>query len=69
LASTLYALGVDDLMIQAVLRHKDVLVTREHDIKATSEQGLAAMSMLEAALDSMCTDVHHTVDTKVALPN
>lgn len=70
LASTLYALGVDDLMIQAVLRHKDVLVTREHYIKTTSEQSVAAMSKLEAALDSLCTDcAPRTVATKRALPN
>jgi integrase len=70
LASTLYNLGVDDLMIQAVLRHKDVLVTREHYIKTTSEQSVAAMSKLEAALDSLCTDcAPGTVGTKSALPN
>jgi hypothetical protein len=70
LASELYAPGVDDLMIQAVLRHKDVLVTREHYIKTTSEQSVAAMSKLEAALDSRCTDcTPNTVDTKTAVPN
>jgi integrase len=33
LRTTLYALGVDDLMIQQMLGHEDVAVTREHYIQ------------------------------------
>ena len=34
-------------MIQQILRHHDAAVTREHYIKTTSEQSVAAMSKLE----------------------
>ena len=53
LASTLYDLGVDDLMIQQILRHQDVSVTRKHYIKTVPEQNVSAMAKLEAAL---CAD-------------
>jgi integrase len=56
LASTLYDLGVDDLMVQQILRHGDVAVTRRHYIKTTSEQSVRAMAKLEAALPQMCAD-------------
>jgi integrase len=67
LGSTLYALGVDDLMIQRVLRHEDVSVTRERYIKTQLEQSASAMGKLEAAL---CADrALATVPVKSALPN
>jgi integrase len=53
LASTLYALGVDDVMVQQILRHQDVGVTRKHYIKTLPEQSVSAMAKLEAAL---CAD-------------
>jgi len=53
LASTLYALGVDDLMIQQILRHQDVSVTRKHYIKTVQSQSVSAVAKLEAAL---CAD-------------
>jgi integrase len=53
LGSTLYALGVDDVMIQQILRHQDVNVTRNHYIKTVPEQSVSAMAKLEAAL---CAD-------------
>jgi integrase len=53
LGSTLYALGVDDVMIQQILRHQDVSVTRKHYIKTLPEQSVTAMAKLEAAL---CAD-------------
>jgi hypothetical protein len=56
LATTLYDLGVDDLMVQQILRHGDVAVTRQHYIKTTSEQSVAAMSKLESALGALCAD-------------
>lgn len=67
LASTLYGLGVDDLMIQQILRHQDVTVTRKHYIKTTGEQTVSAMAKLEAAL---CADrALATVPVKSTLPN
>ncbi len=67
LASTLYDLGVDDLMIQQILRHQDVSVTRKHYIKTTGEQTVSAMAKLEAAL---CADrALATAPVKSTLPN
>jgi integrase len=67
LATTLYALGVDDMMVQQILRHQDVSVTRKHYIKTTSEQSVSAMAKLEAAL---CADRALTkVPIKNMLPN
>jgi len=56
LASTLYGLGVDDLMVQQILRHKDVQVTRDHYIKTSNEQSIAAMAKLESAFGELCAD-------------
>jgi integrase len=56
LASTLYDLGVDDLMVQQILRHGDVAVTRRHHIKTTSEQSVRARAKSEAALPALCAD-------------
>jgi integrase len=56
LASTLYGLGVDDVMVQQILRHKDVQVTRDHYIKTNSDQSIAATAKLESALSTLCSD-------------
>jgi integrase len=56
LASTLYGLGVDDVMVQQILRHKDVQVTRDHYIKISSDQSIAAMAKLESAFGELCAD-------------
>jgi integrase len=67
LASTLYSLGVDDLMIQQILRHQDVSVTRKHYIKTVPEQSVSAMAKLEAAL---CADrALATAPVKNTMPN
>jgi integrase len=67
LASTLYALGVDDVMVQQILRHQNVGVTRRHYIKTVPEQSVSAMAKLEAAL---CADRALTTEPiKSALPN
>jgi integrase len=67
LASTLYALGVDDVMVQQILRHQDVSVTRKHYIKTVPEQSVSAMAKLEAAL---CADrALATAQVKESLPN
>jgi integrase len=70
LASTLYGLGVDDVMVQQILRHKDVQVTRDHYIKTSNEQGIAAMAKLEYAFSELCADRALTaVSAKTNLPN
>ncbi len=56
LASTLYGLGVDDVMVQQILRHKDVQITRDHYIKTSSDQSIAAIAKLESALSPLCAD-------------
>jgi integrase len=67
LASTLYGLGVDDLMIQQILRRQHVSVTRKHYIKTVPAQSISAMAKLEAAL---CADrALTTVPVKNTLPN
>ena len=53
LASTLYTVGVDDVMVQQIMRHQDVIVTRKHYIKTVPEQSVSAIAKLEAAL---CAD-------------
>ena len=50
LATNLHRLGVDDLTIQAILRHSNVAVTQKCYIKTASKQTQAAMQKLEAAL-------------------
>jgi len=69
LASTLYSLGVDDLMVQQILRHKDVQVTRDHYIKTSNDQSVAAMAKLESAVSELCADrALVTAPTKNGLP-
>ena len=41
-------------MVQQILRHKDVQVTRDHYIKTNSDQSIAAMAKLESALSPSC---------------
>jgi integrase len=50
LASNLYALGVPDKVIQAILRHANVTTTMTHYVKTSGEAEKAAMGQLEAAL-------------------
>ena len=70
LATTLYDLGVDDLMASKILRHGDVAVTRQHYIKTTTEQSIAAMAKLESALGELCADrALSLVPAKNILPN
>ena len=61
LASTLYGLGVDDVMVQQILRHKDVQVTRDHYIKTSNEQSVAALAKLESAFSQLCANRALTV--------
>jgi integrase len=49
LASTLYGLGVHDKVIQQILRHASVEVTRKHYIKTDTAQAESAMKKLDRA--------------------
>jgi integrase len=70
LATTLYGLGVDDLMVQQILRHGEVAVTRRHYIKTTSEQTVQAMAKLESAYSELCSDrALETLPVRNTLPN
>ena len=51
LASNLKQLGVDDLTIQAILRHSDVRTTQRHYIKTVPEQVKAGMQKLAENLN------------------
>jgi hypothetical protein len=49
------ALGVDDSVIQRILRHSTVATTQNHYIKTTSPDAIAAMKQFsEALLCSTC---------------
>ncbi len=52
LATNLHALGVSDIVIQAILRHSDVSVTRQSYIKrnGVDDRSLAAMKTLESLI-------------------
>ena len=43
LSTNLYAIGVQDMVIQVILRHAKVAVPRKHCIKTSTEQAKAAM--------------------------
>ena len=51
LATNLNRLGVDDSVIQRILRHSHVSVTQACYIKTASEDAKAAMQKLETALN------------------
>ena len=51
LRPTLNRLGVDDSVIQRILRHSNVAVTQACYIKTVSEDAKAAMQKLETALN------------------
>jgi integrase len=48
-SSTLNAMGVDDSVIQQIVRHGDVQTTQRHYIKTTSKQAQDAMTLLASA--------------------
>jgi integrase len=50
LASNLYDLGADDLVVQRILRHSEVIATRESYIKLRDPKVEAAMKKLSAAV-------------------
>ena len=51
LATNLNRLGLDDSVIQRILRHSTVAVTQACYIKTASEDAKAAMQKLESALN------------------
>jgi hypothetical protein len=53
LATNLNRLGVDDSVIQRILRHSNVAVTQACYIKTASEDAKAAMQKLETALNDI----------------
>jgi integrase len=54
LASNLNRLGVDDSVIQRILRHSTVATTQNHYIKTASSDAIAAMRQFSALLCSTC---------------
>ena len=52
IACTLYSLGVEDLVIQRILRHSSVEVTRRAYIRTLPEQSVSAMARLENKLST-----------------
>ena len=65
LATNLNRLGVDDSVIQRILRHSNVAVTQACYIKTASEDAKAAMQKLETALnDTYVTPRHSSSGTK-----
>ena len=53
LASNLKQLGIDDVVIQAILRHSDVSTTRKHYIKTVPQVVTDAMQQLASRLEVM----------------
>jgi integrase len=64
LATNLHRLGVDDLTIQAILRHSNVAVTQACYIKTASDESKAAMQKFDAAL----TDTRVTPKQPIIMP-
>jgi integrase len=54
LASNLNALGIDDSVIQRILRHSHVSVTQACYIKTVPQQAIDAMNRLETQLCADC---------------
>jgi integrase len=54
LASNLNRLGVDDSVIQAILRHSTVATTQNHYIKTARPDAVAAMQQFSEALEHSC---------------
>ena len=65
LASNLNRLGVDDSVIQRILRHSTVATTQNHYIKTASPDAIAAMRQFSTLLCSTCAP---SGDIKCARP-
>lgn len=58
LASNLNRLGVDDSVVQAILRHSNVAVTQRCYIKTTSQDAIAAMPRLSSHVAEIKSPAH-----------
>jgi integrase len=58
LASNLNRLGIDDSVIQAILRHSNVAVTQRCYIKTTSQDAIAAMQRLSSRVEEIKSSAH-----------
>ena len=58
LASNLNRLGVDDSVIQAILRHSNVAVTQRCYIKTTSQDAVLAMQRLSTRVAEIKASTH-----------
>jgi integrase len=67
LATNLNRLGVDDSVIQRILRHSTVAVTQACYIKTASEDAKAAMQKLETALNDTYVTPRQVVPTTKAV--
>jgi integrase len=68
LATNLNRLGIDDSVIQRILRHSHIAVTQACYIKTASEDAKAAMQKLETALnDTSVTPKQPTLGTKAVM--
>lgn len=57
-------------MVQQIMRHGNVNVTRDHYITTTLAQSVAAMLTLDSAFNVLCSDRALTTEPgKSALPN
>jgi integrase len=65
LASNLNRLGVDDSIIQGILRHSTVVTTQNHYIKTVSADSIAAMRRLSEALE--CSNSAPGIEGKVRM--
>lgn len=62
LASNLNRLGVDDSVIQRILRHSTVQVTQNHYIKTASPDAVAAMRLFSTAFSNCAPLVLQNVE-------
>jgi integrase len=68
LASNLNRLGVDDSVIQAILRHSNVAVTQTHYIKTALPDAVAAMEKFSDALTDVLKRSEEAPDSNCAPP-
>ena len=67
LATNLHQMGVDDLTIQAILRHSNVSVTQSCYIKTASSETKAAMQKIELALNDTNVTPNQSIAIKRAV--
>jgi integrase len=67
LASNLNRLGVDDSVIQRILRHSTVATTQNHYIKTPSPDAIAAMKQFSEALSCSTCAPEGAADSKTSV--